>query len=217
MRIIPGLASEGDIYGLTDSTLSMGRPVEDVVRGMLDGGIKVIQYREKHKDNGEMLAECRRLRELTKAASACFIVNDHVDIAILCGADGVHVGQSDIPARDVRRLTGPDMIIGVSARTPEEARKAIEDGADYLGVGPIYATATKPDAGPGLAFEFLEYCLDNLNIPIVAIGGINRRTIGDVAAHGCKSCAIVSDLVSAPDIAARAAELRLLMHMKGAC
>jgi len=217
MRIIPGLAPESDIYGLTDSTLCLGRPVEEVVRGMLEGGVRVIQYREKHKDNGEMLAECRRLRELTRAAGACFIVNDHVDIAILCEADGVHVGQKDIPARDVRRLTGPDMILGVSARTPEQVRRAIEDGADYLGVGPIYATGTKPDAGPGLAFAFLTECLNTLSVPIVAIGGINRRTIGEVAAHGCKSCAIVSDLVSAEDIAARARELRMLMHGQSAC
>ena len=125
-KILPG---ETDIYALTDSRLSLGRPVAEVARCLLDAGVRILQYREKHLKAGAMLEECRALRQLTANAGACFIVNDHIDIAMLVGADGVHIGQEDLPVPEVRRLVGKDMIIGLSTHSPEQARAAVAAGA----------------------------------------------------------------------------------------
>ena len=131
-RLLPGTSPETDLYALTDDELSLGRPAVEVAKALLDSGIKILQYREKEKNAGQMLKECLELRRLTREAGACFIVNDHVDIAVLCEADGVHVGQEDLPVEAVRRLVGPDMIIGLSTHTPDQARAAVASGADYI-------------------------------------------------------------------------------------
>lgn len=145
--ILPG---QTDIYALTDARLSLGRPLADVAQALLDAGVRILQYREKKLKAGQMLEECRMLRRLTSEAEACFIVNDHIDIAMLVEADGVHIGQEDLPVPEVRRLVGPDMIIGLSTHTPEQARAAAAAGADYIGVGPVFATRTKEDVvAPG--------------------------------------------------------------------
>lgn len=155
-RILPGVGPGADIYALTDSKLSLGRPTLQVARALLDAGIKILQYREKDMDAGLMLEECRALRAMTLEAGACFIVNDHVDIAMLCDADGVHVGQDDLPVEAVRSLIGPDRIIGLSTHSPDQARKAVAVGADYIGVGPIYATQTKKNVCAPVTLEYLE-------------------------------------------------------------
>ena len=134
-----------DIYCLTGEKFSLGRSNVEVVREMLDAGVRLIQYREKEKKAGAKLDECRAIREMTRRAGASFIVNDDIDIAILVEADGVHVGQHDLPVEEVRRLVGRDMAIGLSTHTPEEARDAVRRGADYIGVGPIFKTFTKED------------------------------------------------------------------------
>lgn len=145
--ILPG---QTDIYALTDARLSCGRTLETVVSALLGAGVKIIQYREKHMKSGEMLEECRLMRRLTREAGACFIVDDHVDLAILAEADGVHIGQEDFPLPAVRQLVGPKMCIGLSTHSPEQARAAVAVGADYIGVGPIFATKTKEDVvAPG--------------------------------------------------------------------
>ena len=179
-------------------------------RGLFNG-IKILQYREKEKKAGQMLKECLELRRLTREAGACFIVNDHVDIAVLCEADGVHVGQEDLPVEAVRRLVGPDMIIGLSTHTPDQARAAVASGADYIGVGPIYPTQTKKDVCAAVTLDYLDWVVANITLPFVAIGGIKRHNIADVIAHGARCCAIVSEFVSAPDIPARVAEVRSAM------
>jgi len=120
-RILPG---ETDIYAITDAGLSLGRPLEEVVSALMGAGVRILQYREKKLKSGAMLEECRLLRRLTREAGACFIVNDHVDIAMLVQADGVHVGQEDLPVPAVRSLVGPEMIIGLSTHLPEQAREA---------------------------------------------------------------------------------------------
>ena len=206
--ILPG---QTDIYALTDARLSCGRTLETVVSALLGAGVKIIQYREKHMKSGEMLEECRLMRRLTREAGACFIVNDHVDIAVLCEADGVHVGQEDLPVEAVRRLVGPDMIIGLSTHTPDQARAAVASGADYIGVGPIYPTQTKKDVCAAVTLDYLDWVVANITLPFVAIGGIKRHNIADVIAHGARCCAIVSEFVSAPDIPARVAEVRSAM------
>ena len=122
---------------------------------MIAGGIGIIQYREKKaaKSSSEIFAECLKIREMTRAAGVTFIVNDHVDVAMLVGADGVHVGQDDLPVADVRRLLGPGKIIGLSTHSPEQATEAVKCGADYIGVGPIFATKTKDDVCDAVGFS----------------------------------------------------------------
>ena len=211
-RLLPGTSEETSLYALTDDALSLGRPVLDVARALLDSGIKILQYREKDKKAGKMLEECLALRRLTREAGACFIVNDHVDIAMLCEADGVHVGQDDLPVQAVRQLVGPDMIIGLSTHSPEQARAAVAAGADYIGVGPIYATQTKKDVCAPVTLDYLDWVVANITLPFVAIGGIKRHNIGEVTRHGARCCALVSELVGAPDIRARVAEVRAAMR-----
>ncbi len=206
-KILPG---QTDLYALTDSRLSRGRPLEEVAVKLLSSGIHILQYREKRLPAGKMLEECRMLREMTRKANACFIVNDHIDIAMLAGADGVHIGQDDLPVEEVRRLVGPDIIIGLSTHSPEQARAAA--GADYIGVGPIFATQTKEDVVDPVGFEYLDWVVANIDLPFVAIGGIKEHNIGEVAAHGAKCCALVSELVGAPDIAEKVRKLRKAMR-----
>ena len=138
-RILPG---ETDLYALTDSRLALGRSVEEQARALLSAGIRILQYREKHAKAGVMLQECRMLRALTRQAGACFLVNDHIDIAILAEADGVHIGQDDLPVAEVRRLLGPGKIIGLSTHSPDQARAAIAVGA----AGAVFPPAAE---GPG--------------------------------------------------------------------
>lgn len=204
-RILPG---ETDIYALTDARLSLGRPVPDVARALLDAGVRLIQYREKRLPAGLMLEECRALRRMTREAGACFIVNDHVDIALLVGADGVHVGQDDLPVPEVRRLVGPEMIIGLSTHSPAQAEAAVACGADYIGVGPIFATQTKEDVVAPVGFAYLDWVAAHIRLPFVAIGGIKEWNAAEVTAHGADCCALVSALVGAEDIAAAVGRVR---------
>ncbi len=208
-RILPG---ETDLYALTDSRLALGRSVEEQARALLHAGVKILQYREKHAHAGVMLEECRILRRLTREAGACFIIDDHVDIAMLVDADGVHVGQDDLPVPEVRRLLGPDKIIGLSTHSPEQAKAAEAVGADYIGVGPIFATQTKEDVCAPVGLSYLEWVVENCRLPFVAIGGIKEHNIAEVTGRGAKCCALVSELVGAPDIEARVRAVRAAMH-----
>ncbi|MBO4313067.1 MAG: thiamine phosphate synthase [Desulfovibrio sp.] len=208
-KVLPG---QTDLYALTDSRLSLGRSVEDVARALLGAGIRIVQYREKKLSPARMLDECRLLRRLTENAGACFIIDDHVDIAMIVGADGVHIGQEDLPLVDVRRLVGPDMIIGVSTHAPEQAVTAVRNGADYIGVGPIFATQTKEDVVAPVGFAYLDWVAQNIELPVVAIGGIKEHNIAEVARHGAKCCALVSELVGAKDIGRKVASVRRAMR-----
>ena len=205
-----------DIYAITDSNLSLGRPIDVVVGALLEAGVKVIQYREKKKKAGEMLRECEILRKMTRDAGAFFIVNDHVDIAMLVGADGVHVGQDDLPVSRVRELVGENCVIGLSTHAPEQVHAAVRDGADYIGVGPLYATQTKEDVSAPLGLEYLEQVAAMQALPFAAIGGIKRHNIAEVVRKGGTCCCLVSELVGAPDIVARVAEVRNIMKEHGA-
>lgn len=207
-RILPG---ETPLYALTDSRLSLGRPLEEVATALLAAGVKIIQYREKKANMAQKYNDCLLLRKLADAYGACFIVNDHVDLALLCGADGLHIGQDDLPLAEIRKLA-PNLIIGVSTHSPEQAREAIAAGADYIGVGPIFATQTKEDVVAPVGYEYLDWFVKNTKIPFVAIGGIKAANIGDVARHGANCCALVSELVGAPDIGAKVQETRERME-----
>lgn len=210
-KILPG---ETDLYALTDSRLSLGRSVEEVAEALLAAGVKILQYREKKLPAGKMLAECRVLREMTRNAGACFIVDDHVDLAMLVGADGVHIGQEDLPLAETRKLVGPDVLIGLSTHSPGQALAAVAAGADYIGVGPIFATKTKEDVVDPVGFEYLDWVAANISLPFVAIGGIKLHNIGEVAAHGARCCAMVSELVGAADIGGTVARARQAMRQR---
>lgn len=201
-----------DLYGITDHALSAGRGNIECVRQLLDAGVKIIQYREKERKTGVMLEECEAIRAMTREAGACFIVNDYVDIALLVDADGVHVGQDDLPPEAVRSLIGPDRILGISTHSPEQARTALSLPVDYIGVGPLFATSTKKDVCAPVGFDYLDYVVKEINLPFVAIGGINVANIGEVAAHGAKMCSLVSAFVGAPDIGAAVREARAAMQ-----
>lgn len=205
--ILPG---QTDLYGLTDSRLSLGRPLEDIARALLESGVRILQYREKKAKMRRKYEDCLCLRRMTAEYGACFIVNDHVELALLCGADGLHVGQDDVPLPELRHLA-PNLMIGLSTHSPEQAMQAIKDGADYIGVGPIFATQTKEDVVAPVGFAYLDWVVANTDIPFVAIGGIKAGNIGEVAAHGARCCALVSELVGAPDIPARVLEVREAM------
>ncbi|WP_041275251.1 thiamine phosphate synthase [Desulforamulus ruminis] len=200
-----------DLYGITAEEYSLGRSNLQVVEKMIEAGIQVIQYREKEKKTREKYLECLKIRELTRQAGVTFIVNDHIDLALLVGADGVHIGQDDLPPEKVRELVGKEMLIGLSTHSPEEARAALGAGVDYLGVGPIFATKTKKDVCDPVGLEYLEYVARNIPLPFVAIGGIKEYNIHQVTARGARCVALVAEIVGSPDIAAKVQALRQAM------
>ncbi|MCG8400210.1 MAG: thiamine phosphate synthase [Firmicutes bacterium] len=197
-----------DIYGITAGEYSLGRSNVEVVRQMIAAGIRIIQYREKDKTLGEKYHECQQIRAMTREAGVTFIVNDHVDLALLVGADGVHVGQDDLPPDKIRALAGDGMIIGMSTHSPAQARSAAAGGVDYIGVGPIFATKTKRDVCDPVGLEYLDYVVNNLNIDFVAIGGIKEHNIHEVARRGARRIALVTEIVGAADITAKVRALR---------
>ncbi|EAX48023.1 thiamine-phosphate pyrophosphorylase [Thermosinus carboxydivorans Nor1] len=198
-----------DIYGITSEEHSLGRSNVEVAQLMIAAGIKVIQYREKEKKARRMYEECCKIRELTRAAGVTFIVNDHIDLAMLVEADGVHIGQDDLPPEKVRQLVGKEMLIGLSTHAPAEAQAAENSGVvDYIGVGPIYATQTKKDVCAPVGLEYLSYVAKNISLPFVAIGGIKEHNLAEVIRHGARTVALVTEIVGAPDIKAKVQALR---------
>ncbi len=195
------------IYGITAEEYSLGRSNVDVVGQMIDAGIKVIQYREKDKKARLRYEECLKIREMTRKAGVVFIVNDYVDIALLVGAEGVHIGQDDLPPEKVRELVGKEMIIGLSTHSPAQAEAAVKSGVDYIGVGPIFATKTKKDVCAPVGLEYLEYVAQNISLPFVAIGGIKESNIAEVRGKGAACIALVTEIVGAEDIAAKVRNL----------
>ena len=180
--------------------------IEASVESALRGGTTVIQLREKDCSSREFYELGLRVKKITERYNAPLIINDRVDIALAVGAAGVHVGQGDLPCKVVREIVGPDMIVGVSAATLDEAVRAEEDGADYLGVGAMYATATKTDTRP-VSMEELLKIRAAVKIPIVVIGGINKQTLGNFKGTGVNGLAVVSAIVAQPDPEAAAREL----------
>lgn len=196
------------LYVITDAGLSRGRSHREVVRAAIAGGATVIQYREKEGTTRQLIEEAQVLRELTRQMGVLFIVNDRVDVALAVDADGVHVGQDDMPAPLARKLMGPGKIVGVSVDNVEQALQAERDGANYLGAGPIFATPTKPDAAPPIGVEGLAEICRRVSIPVVAIGGINAENAAAVIKAGAAGVAVVSAVVAAPDVEAAARRLR---------
>ncbi|HOJ95253.1 MAG TPA: thiamine phosphate synthase [Methanospirillum sp.] len=199
------------LYIITDEILAPGYSHIQIARESLSGGAKIIQLREKRRNGRELYAIAMEIRSLCSRYNARFIVNDRLDIALASQADGVHLGQDDLPLSAARRLASRPFIIGVSVGTVEEAVRAEREGADYLGVGPVYPTGTKPDAGPPVGPELIRIIRAAVTIPIVAIGGITLSNAGDVLAAGADGIAVISAVICSPDIAAASRKFADLM------
>lgn len=193
------------IYLLTDDTCLQGRPLLACVEEALGAGVTLLQYRSKYKDGGAMYQEALALKELCDRYHVPLIINDRVDVALAVGAAGVHVGQDDLPCRVVRNLVGDDFIIGVSAHNPEEAREAAAAGADYLGCGAVFGTATKAGVGT-LGLERLRSIRQAVSLPMVGIGGVKATNYGQVLATGANGAAIISGILAATDIGGEVAK-----------
>lgn len=200
------------VYGVSDRAWLDGRSLKDVVAGALAGGATCIQLREKHLTTDEIVAEAAELIPLCREAGVPFLIDDDVEAALRSGADGVHVGQSDTELAEARRALGEDAIIGVSAQTVEQAQTAEAGGADYLGVGAVFATATKTDAILTPPPVLKEICA-SVQIPVTAIGGLNYDTVDAIAGCGADGAAVVSAIFAAAD--PEAATRALVTKMEG--
>lgn len=200
------------IYGITAEKYSHGRDNVAVVKEMIAGGVAMIQYREKHdqKSFRAMYAECLAIRRLTRESGIPFIVNDYLELAMLVDADGVHVGQDDLPVAAVRQIVG-DKIIGLSTHGPDQARAAVEAGVTYIGAGPIFATQTKDDVCAPVGLDYLTHVIDKIPLPAVAIGGIKLHNIDQVIKRGARLVCLVTEIVGADDIAGTVRQLNKKM------
>jgi thiamine-phosphate pyrophosphorylase len=200
-----------DLYVISDATHSSGRSHVEIARAALAGGADALQLRDKTAAAQNLCAAATEIQPMARKVGAVFVVNDRVDVALLTGADGAHVGPDDLPAREARRLLARPAILGVSAGTLEEAKKAVRDGADYLGVGPIFPTRTKPDAGEAIGIDRLAAIVKAVSIPVVGIGGIDHENVAAVIAAGAAGAAVVAAVVGAADmaVAARALKTRI--------
>ena len=198
------------VYLCTDRDLMSTQTLEEAVEEAIKGGATVIQLREKNCSSKEFYETAVSIKKITEKYNVPLIINDRVDIALAVDAEGVHVGQSDLPAKVVRKIIGKDKIVGVSARSQELAMKAYEDGADYLRVGAMYATSTKKDAKV-ITKEELAKIRSSVPIPIVVIGGVNENNVSDFKGTGIDGVAVVSAIIGKPDIEEAARNLKQLV------
>ena len=197
------------LYAITDRAWVGRQTLAEQVEAAIRGGATCVQLREKQLPEAELLDEAREIAALCRRYGVPFFVNDNVDVAIACGADGVHVGQDDMAASDVRRRVGDRMMIGVSAHSVEEAVTAVKNGADCLGVGAVFATSTKTNVS-AMPRETLRAICRAVDVPVVAIGGISRANLPLLAGTGVDGVALVSAIFSAPDIEAECRVLRVM-------
>ena len=196
------------LYLVTDRTLSLGRSTVEVVRAAIRGGVSCVQLREKGCSTREFMDEARLLKALLAGTGVPLFINDRLDVALAAGADGVHLGQNDLPIADARRLVGNRMIIGISAESVADAIRAEAEGADYIGASPVFTTPTKTDTAPPLGLDGLRAIRRAVQLPLVAIGGIDANNAAQVLRAGADGLAVVSAIVSAPCPRTAAAVLR---------
>ncbi|MCD8188299.1 MAG: thiamine phosphate synthase [Ruminococcus sp.] len=194
------------LYAATDRRWLGDKTLASQVEKSIEGGVTCIQLREKELDDEEFLNEALEIKKICNKYNVPFIINDNVEVALKCGADGIHVGQSDMNAGSLRRLVGEEMIIGVSAGTVDEALEAAANGADYIGTGSVFVTSTKDDADH-VTYDTLKEICSAVEIPVVAIGGITRENIQELQGSGVDGIAVVSALFAQEDIKSAAAEL----------
>lgn len=197
------------LYAVTDRSWLNGDTLYHQVEQAIQGGATFVQLREKELDEGHFLEEAKEIQELCREYEVPFVINDNVEIAAQIDADGVHVGQSDMVAGDVRKKLGPDKIIGVSAHTVGQALLAQKMGADYLGVGAVFHTGSKADADD-VSHETLREICEAVDIPVIAIGGIGAGNVMQLSGSGICGIAVISALFAQPDIKAAAQELKVL-------
>ncbi|MCX7589998.1 MAG: thiamine phosphate synthase [Kiritimatiellae bacterium] len=186
------------LYFVTSCSASAGRSTEEVVARALAGGVRLVQLREKDLSARALLSLARRLREMTKEAEALLIINDRLDVALAAGADGVHLGQDDLPVEEARKLA-PDLLIGISAGSLEEALQAARAGASYVSFGPVFPTGTKPDAGTPLGIATVVEWARKAGLPFTVIGGICKQHIPELVAAGVSHIAVISAIAGAAD------------------
>jgi thiamine-phosphate pyrophosphorylase len=198
-------------YFITDSTLSRAGNINDVMRA-IECKVRVVQYRRKGAQTRQMHDEAIQLREICR--DTVFLINDRVDIALSSEADGVHLGQEDMPCRTARRLLGPEKIIGITVHDLAEALEAQESGADYLGVSPIFKTATKPDAGKPSGIALIEEIREMVDIPLIAIGGIDHSNAPQVIRAGADGLCAISCVVTKENVAEEIRRFQKLFDIK---
>lgn len=205
-------ADMGDIgyYFISDSALSRKGTLDDVAK-TVEAGCRIVQYREKHLPTRAMVEEAGRLKDIC-AGRAFFLINDRIDVALAVDADGVHIGQDDMPFAIARKLLGDDKIIGLTVHDVAEARTAEELGADYVGLCPIFSTATKEDAGAPCGIGMIEAVRAAVSIPIVAVGGITRESVAEVIVAGADSTVAISAVVASDDVGRETAEFADLVR-----
>ena len=194
------------LYVIVDPEQTRGRDAVEVARQALEGGASLIQWRDKSRDKGEQLPQLRAVRDLCRQRGALLIVNDHADLALVAGADGVHLGQKDLPATAVRAFVPPEFIVGVSTNNVEEARRAQTDGASYVAVGALFPTISKAVTRPASP-QRLREVKAAVSVPVVGIGGINESNIDQVLAAGADAVAVISAVTAADDVREAAARL----------
>ena len=204
------------LYLVTDRSLSKGRPTSEIVAGAVAGGVTCVQLREKQCRTREFVDEALALKPLLKDCNIPLIINDRLDVALAVEADGVHLGQDDMPITMARAIAGSSLIIGISAESTEDALRAEQEGADYIGISPVFATPTKTDTGPPLGLDGVRKIRELVDIPLVGIGGINELNAAEVIAAGADGIAVVSAIVSADDPAAATRTLKSLVDRASA-
>ncbi len=205
-------AVDYSLYLVTDRGLAKGRSMKTIVEAAVRGGVSCVQLREKLSSTREFVEEARSLQQLLHQYRVPLIINDRLDIALAVGADGIHLGQSDMHIRDARRLAGSRMIIGISAENLEHAVEAERQGADYIGISPVFVTDTKKDTAPPLGLEGIRRIRQAVAIPLVGIGGINDSNAAGIIASGANGVAVVSAIVSAVCPETAAARLKRLLQ-----
>jgi thiamine-phosphate pyrophosphorylase len=210
--VVPVAQREYGLYVVTDEKLSKGITHSEIARRAIAGGADIIQLRDKTCDCSYLRKCAEEIRDIARDAGVPFIVNDRLDIALQAGTDGVHLGQEDTPLKFARRVAPKGFIIGVSAGTLQEALDAERDGADYVGLGPIFSTASKSDAGEACGLEMLREVKSRLSVPVVAIGGINAGNAAEVISAGADGIAVISAVVSQDDVTAAARKLKEIIR-----
>lgn len=188
------------LYVITGEQFYQDRNYLEVIEEAIQGGADIVQLREKNKSKRELLQMAKELKKLTSKYNVPFIVNDHLDIALAVDADGIHIGQDDLPLAEARLIMGPDKIIGISTHALEEAIEAEKNGADYIGVGPVFETKSKVDVVDPVGLEYVKEVVTHTSIPFVAIGGIKLHNLDDVLEAGAKRICVISAIVGAEDV-----------------
>ncbi|MCP4339274.1 MAG: thiamine phosphate synthase [Desulfobulbaceae bacterium] len=210
-----GIEVDYSLYLVTDRTLSLERSSEEIVSAAVRGGVTCVQLREKHCSTREFIREARSLQPLLHRHKIPLIINDRLDVALAIAADGIHLGQSDMHISDARRLVGKKMIIGISAENLDDAIVAEQEGADYIGISPVFATDTKTDTAAPLGLEGIRRIRRAVGIPLVGIGGINFSNAREIISAGADGVAVVSAIIAADCPETAAAELKKLLLPKG--